>query len=59
MCVLVDLFNCEIIGYRAGPHKDDALISRAFAQSRATCVRFSGSTQTVEVSLKIKIWTNC
>jgi putative transposase len=31
ICVLVDLFNREIIGYSAGPQKDAALISRAFA----------------------------
>lgn len=31
ICVLVDLFNREIIGHSAGPHKDAALISRAFA----------------------------
>ncbi len=31
LCVLVDLFNREIIGHSAGPHKDATLISRAFA----------------------------
>ncbi|WP_404822640.1 IS3 family transposase [Paenibacillus gallinarum] len=31
VCVLIDLFNREIIGQSAGPHKDAALISRAFA----------------------------
>jgi putative transposase len=31
ICVLVDLFNREIIGHSAGPHKNAALISRAFA----------------------------
>ncbi len=31
ICVLVDLFNREIIGHSAGPHKDAALASRAFA----------------------------
>jgi transposase InsO family protein len=31
ICILVDLFNREMIGYSAGPHKDAALISRAFA----------------------------
>lgn len=29
--MLIDLFNREIIGHSAGPHKDAALISRAFA----------------------------
>ncbi|MFC7561516.1 IS3 family transposase [Paenibacillus farraposensis] len=31
ICVLFDLFNREIIGHSAGPNKDAALISRAFA----------------------------
>jgi transposase InsO family protein len=31
ICVLIDLFNREIVGYSAGPHKDAALISRAFS----------------------------
>ncbi|MGM1020401.1 MAG: IS3 family transposase [Bacillota bacterium] len=31
ICVLLDLFNREIIGHSVGPHKDTALVSRAFA----------------------------
>ena len=31
VCLLIDLFNREIIGHSAGPHKDAALVSRAFA----------------------------
>ncbi len=31
ICVLIDLFNREIVGHSAGPNKDVALISRAFA----------------------------
>ncbi|WP_413409526.1 IS3 family transposase [Paenibacillus amylolyticus] len=31
ICVLMDLFNREIIGHSAGPHKDAALVSRAFS----------------------------
>ena len=31
ICVLVDLFNREIIGYSAGRNKDAALVSKAFA----------------------------
>ncbi|CAI6053336.1 IS3 family transposase IS655 [Paenibacillus sp. JJ-100] len=31
ICVLIDLFNREIIGHSVGPHKDAALVSRAFA----------------------------
>lgn len=30
ICVLVDLFNREIIGYSAGPHKTADLVKRAF-----------------------------
>lgn len=31
ICVLIDLFNREIIGHSAGQNKDAALVSRAFA----------------------------
>jgi len=31
ICVLIDLFNREIIGYSAGRNKDAALVARAFA----------------------------
>lgn len=31
ICVLVDLYNREIIGYSAGPSKDAQLVYRAFA----------------------------
>ncbi|WP_138091063.1 IS3-like element IS655 family transposase [Halalkalibacterium halodurans] len=31
ICVLVDLYNREIIGYSAGPHKSAELVQRAFA----------------------------
>ncbi|MDB8579110.1 IS3 family transposase [Turicibacter sanguinis] len=31
LCVLVDLFNREIIGYSSGPNKDAALVKRAFS----------------------------
>ena len=31
ICVLVDLFNREIIGHSAGPHKSADLVQRAFA----------------------------
>ena len=31
ICILIDLFNREIIGYSAGEHKDAQLVSRAFA----------------------------
>ena len=31
ICVLIDLFNREIIGHSAGPNKDATLVSRAFA----------------------------
>lgn len=30
ICVLVDLFNREIIGYSAGPHKTAKLVKQAF-----------------------------
>src|SRR5690625_5067835 len=31
ICILVDLFNREIIGYSTGPRKDAELVQRAFA----------------------------
>ncbi|GAE94699.1 mobile element protein [Gracilibacillus boraciitolerans JCM 21714] len=31
ICVLIDLYNREIIGHSAGPHKNAALVQRAFA----------------------------
>ncbi|SFE90276.1 HTH-like domain-containing protein, partial [Paenibacillus algorifonticola] len=31
ICVLIDLFNREIVGHSVGPNKDAALVSRAFA----------------------------
>lgn len=31
ICIFVDLFNREIIGSSVGPHKDAALVARAFA----------------------------
>ena len=32
ICILVDLFNREIIGYSAGRNKDSTLVSKAFAK---------------------------
>src|SRR5699024_9368613 len=34
ICVLIDLYNREIIGYSAGPKKDAALVHRAFSTIR-------------------------
>ena len=31
LCVLVDLFNREIIGYSSGPNKGAALVKKAFS----------------------------
>ncbi len=31
ICILVDLYNREIIGYSAGPHKSAELVQRVFA----------------------------
>lgn len=30
ICILVDLYNREIIGHSAGPHKDAKLVQKAF-----------------------------
>ncbi len=39
ICLLVDLFNREIIGYSAGAHKDSELVFNAFAAVRADLSR--------------------
>ncbi|TXC81567.1 IS3 family transposase [Metabacillus litoralis] len=31
VCILLDLYNCEIVGYSAGKRKDAALVQRAFS----------------------------
>ncbi|WP_289141296.1 hypothetical protein [uncultured Brevibacillus sp.] len=57
ICVRIDLFNREIIGQSVGPHKDAALVSRAFATVQGDLSQiqwFHGSIPTVEASLKIK-----
>ncbi len=35
VCVLIDLFNREIIGYSAGPKKDAMLVYQAFSRINA------------------------
>ena len=35
ICILIDLFNREIIGYSAGRNKDTNLVSKAFASVKA------------------------
>ena len=53
ICVFVDLFNREIIGFSTGPNKDALLVYRAFASIQADLIKSSFSIQTVEMSLKI------
>ena len=36
LCVFVDLFNREIIGFSTGPNKDAQLMARAFASIKET-----------------------
>ena len=52
ICVFVDLFNREIIGYSTGPNKDALLVYRAFASIKADFVKSSCSIQIVEMNLK-------
>jgi len=42
ICILVDLFNREIIGYSARYHKDAALVKQAFA-------KVNGSLRNIEI----------
>lgn len=41
ICVLIDLFNREIIGYSAGRNKDAQLVSRAFASVKNNLSKIS------------------
>lgn len=36
MCILMELFNCVVIGYSAGCNKDANLVSKAFASVKQT-----------------------
>jgi len=58
ICVLIDLFNREIIGHSVDPNKDVALISRAFATVRGD-LRQIQWFHTEGASSKIKKWMNC
>lgn len=39
ICILIDLFNREIIGYSAGPHKTAELVTQAFASVKYNLYR--------------------
>lgn len=41
ICILIDLFNREIIGYSAGANKDAALVYKAFASIKINLKRIS------------------
>lgn len=53
ICLLVDLFNREIIEYSCGTNKDAAFVYRAFASEKEICVRFSFFTRIVVASSPI------
>lgn len=59
ICVLIDLFNREIIGHSAGSRKDAALISRAFATVEGDLSDIQWFHTIVEVSLKTRPWIRC
>jgi len=40
ICILINLYNCEIIGYSAGPNKTVALVQRAFTSVPYNLNRF-------------------
>lgn len=52
ICVLVDLYNREIIGYSAGPNKSAELVQRAFSTVKHNLNPSNYSTLIEEVSLK-------
>ncbi|MFC3746800.1 hypothetical protein [Paenibacillus sp. GCM10012306] len=58
ICVLIDLFSREIIGYSASPQKDAALVSRAFATVQGDLQQIQWFIRTGAVSFKIKRWTS-
>ncbi|WP_397326781.1 DDE-type integrase/transposase/recombinase [Paenibacillus sabuli] len=58
VCVLIDLFNREIIGHSAGPNKDAALVSRAFSTVEGDLSRIQWFQTDRGVSLKSKRWTS-
>lgn len=39
VCLLIDLYNREIVGHSAGPHKDTSLVKAAFATLRLPILR--------------------
>ncbi len=56
ICVLMDLFNREIIGHSVGPNKDAALISRAFATVKGDLRQIQWFHTDLAASLRIKRW---
>lgn len=59
ICVLIDLFNREIIGYSAGEHKTAELVKQAFMKVDGNLSEIHISTQTVEMNLKTRQLKNC
>lgn len=57
ICLLIDLFNREIIGYRCGPAKDAKLVYKAFAKVKSNLFNISCFTQIAVMSLKIILLT--
>src|SRR5213080_1379506 len=55
ICVFVDLFNREIIGYSTGPNKDALLVYRALASIKQTSIRSSFSIQTREKASDVEV----
>ena len=57
ICVLIDLYNREIIGHRAGPHKTAELVQKAFTSVPYNLNRLESFTRVEEVNLKISLLT--
>lgn len=56
ICVLVDLFNHEIIGYSAGSYKTAKLVKQAFMTVNGSLKNINIFPQTVETNLNISLW---
>ncbi|MDF9843623.1 transposase InsO family protein [Paenibacillus sp. PastF-1] len=58
ICVLIDLFDREIVGHSAGPNKDAALVSRAFASVKGDLRQIEWFHTDRGSEFKKKRWTS-
>lgn len=56
ICMLVDLFNREILGYSAGKNKVAGLVGKAFSRININSEKYRYFTQIEETSLRTEHW---